>query len=197
MLDITQVSEKRIIEFQEIRLTQSRTHSRATVNSEVRTLMTILRWAKRKDMLHEVPVIEPIPELPRVVDIPTPEEIGLLISKLRDSAKTVVWFLAETGCRSGEAFNLTWDCVDEVNGWIEIKAKDGWTPKTALSQRQIPIGGALLEKLRSMPKAGKYVFRPRMTLTSHGIMFAKPWMELANEQDWYAMVNHSKLPHIL
>ena len=87
-----------------------------------------------------------------------PQEVQRLIDVLPSSARPVVWFIAETGCRSGEAFNLTWDCVDEVNGWVEFKAKEGWTPKTRQSHRRILIGGGLLEAIRSLPKVGTYVF---------------------------------------
>ncbi|MBF0587487.1 MAG: site-specific integrase [Magnetococcales bacterium] len=109
-------------------------------------------------MLEHVPPVEPIPEAPPGTDIPTPEEISMLLDHLPRSSKAVVWFIAETGCRSGEAFNLTWDCIDEENSRVEFKSKDGWTPKTRQSQRQVPIGNTLLDALRALPKRGRYVF---------------------------------------
>jgi integrase len=69
-----------------------------------------------------------------------------------------VRFLAETGCRSGEAFNLTWDRVDEINGVVEIRANENWTPKTKSSNRRIYIRGPLLDEIRRLPKTGRYVF---------------------------------------
>jgi len=72
-----------------------------------------------------------------------------------------VRFLAETGCRWGEAQNLTWDCVDEINGYVEIRARDGWTPKTQQSERRIPISSGLLHDLRKMSKTGRFVFPGR------------------------------------
>ncbi len=70
----------------------------------------------------------------------------------------MVRFLAETGCRVGAARNLTWDCVDEIGGYVEITARDGWTPKTQQSERLIPLNADLLDMIRRLPKAGAYVF---------------------------------------
>ncbi len=154
--DLASITERRIVDYQDHRLRKGRRSS--TVNSEVCTLMKVLRWAARNKLLAEVPTVEQIPEERREVPIPTPQEVQRLIDVLPSSARPVVWFIAETGCRSGEAFNLTWDCVDEVNGWIEFKAKEGWTPKTRQSHRRILIGGGLLEAIRSLPKVGTYVF---------------------------------------
>ena len=154
--DLASITERRIVDYQDHRLRKGRRSS--TVNSEVCTLMKVLRWTARNKLLAEVPTVEQIPEERREVPIPTPQEVQRLIDVLPSSARPVVWFIAETGCRSGEAFNLTWDCVDEVNGWVEFKAKEGWTPKTRQSHRRILIGGGLLEAIRSLPKVGTYVF---------------------------------------
>jgi integrase len=48
--------------------------------------------------------------------------------------------------------------VDEVNGVVEIRSRDGWTPKTAQSERHIPLNPELVELLRSLRKDGPYVF---------------------------------------
>jgi integrase len=155
-VDVISITEKQIVDFQAYRLRAKLSPS--TVNSDVRTLMKILQWALRQKLLPEIPRVEQIPEYPKEVELPTQEEIRLLLEALSKSALPVVWFIAETGCRSGEAFNLTWDCVDEVKGWVEFKSKDGWTPKTFQSQRRVPIGTDLVEMFRSMPKEGIYVF---------------------------------------
>ncbi len=81
-----------------------------------------------------------------------------IINALPNRLQPLVRFLAETGCRVGEAINLTWDCVDEINGSVEITSQDGWTPKTLQSERTIPLNTALLEMIRSLPKTSHYVF---------------------------------------
>ena len=117
-----------------------------------------LNWAVKQGHLEDCPKVEPIPCEPPDVAIPTKEEVVRLLGALPARTRPLVWFLAETGCRSGEARYLTWDCVDEVNGVVEIKPKDGWTPKTRNSRRRIYIRGGLLETIRELPKAGRYVF---------------------------------------
>ncbi len=64
-------------------------------------------------------------------------------------------FLAETGCRRGEALNLTWAAIDEANGFARIEPRDGWTPKTASSHRRVPLSEGLLAALRTQPRAPK------------------------------------------
>lgn len=150
------ISGTAVSRYQERRLAMGRTP--ATVNSEIRTLMKILRWAQREKLITEVPRIEQIPEPLRTIDIPSPEEVGRLIEALPPSAKPLVWFMAETGCRSGEAFNLTWDCVDLEGGWVEFRAKEGWTPKTRQSQRRVPLSESLRQVLGKETRVGPYVF---------------------------------------
>ncbi len=154
--DLASITEKRLEEFQEWRLQQGRKPS--TINGEVATLSKVLRWAVKKGYLKDCIKVESIPCEPPDVAIPTKEEVVRLIRALPEQTRPIVWFIAETGCRSGEAFNLTWDCVDEVNGVVEFKSKDGWTPKTRSSHRRIYISGELLETIRGLPKAGRYVF---------------------------------------
>jgi integrase len=154
--DLKGITEQEIVSYQERRLKMERRP--ATINSEVVTLFKVLRWTVRNKTLDNLPQVERIPEQLKEVVIPTPEEVSRIISFLPKSAASVIWFIAETGCRSGEVFNLTWDCVDEINGTVTIRAKEGWTPKTRSSQRRIPIQGALLEMIRTLPKTGAYVF---------------------------------------
>ncbi|MBF0622818.1 MAG: site-specific integrase [Magnetococcales bacterium] len=158
-IDLTSVTEDSIVRFQEHRINQSK--SPATINSDVRTLLKVLRWAKKSKIIIEVPDVEQIPEFPKIVHVPTMEEVGRLIDAIRPSVKPIVQLMAETGCRAGEAFNLTWDCVDEINGWVEFKPKDGWTPKTRQSIRRVPVGKKLLSMFRNLPKRGPYVFHAK------------------------------------
>ena len=41
---------------------------------------------------------------------------------------------------------------------MEIRSRDGWTPKTAQSERRIPLNPSLLEMIRNLPKTSIYVF---------------------------------------
>ena len=66
-----------------------------------------------------------IPSEPKKVVIPTLDEVTRLFKATQVRLRPIVQLMAETGCRKGEALHLTWDCVDEVNGAIEIRRKKG------------------------------------------------------------------------
>ncbi len=155
--DLADIGETRLAQFQDYRTRQGR--SPATINSDLKTVVQILNWAKRNGHIDTVPRVERIPEEPSNDMIPTPAEVARIIDNLPDRLKPLVTFLAETGCRSGEAFNLTWDCVSLSDGYVEFKPKDGWTPKTRASVRRVPLSRKLIAILRHLPKDGDYVFR--------------------------------------
>ena len=129
-----------------------------TINGEVGTFGLVMRWSVDNDYRDDVPKVEQIPTPRKPVVVPTREETVGVIRALPSRLQPVLWFIAETGCRKGEALYLTWDCVDEVNGFVEIKSKDGWTPKTQQSERSIPLSPELLKAIRGLPKKGRYVF---------------------------------------
>lgn len=54
-----------------------------------------------------------------------------------------------------------WEAVDEEEGFATIGSRDGWTPKTASSQRRVPLSSDLLAALRKFPRQGPYVFPGR------------------------------------
>lgn len=158
--EVSKLDELRLTQYQYKRLGAGRSPS--TVNSDMKTIKQVLRWAKKRKYIEEVPEVEKIPEVHRNIDVPTQEEVVRLISHLPDRLKPVVQFMAATGCRSGEAFNLTWDCVDAESSTVEFKPKDGWTPKTLSSERRVPISRALMDILSNLPKDGDYVFQGRV-----------------------------------
>lgn len=154
--DLASISERRLGEYQRWRLELGR--SPHTINGELAAFSLVMRWALKHRYLVDVPKVERIPVRRKKAVIPTPEEAVRIIEMLPPRLRPLVRFLCETGCRKGEALNLTWDCVDEVNGFVEILAREGWTPKTEQSERRIPLNRALLEMIRGLPKTGPYVF---------------------------------------
>ncbi len=158
--DIAHITEQDLIAFQRSRLGHGRRP--ATINSDLATFGSVMRWAIKQGHLDKAPATEQIPaRRPRLV-VPTPEEAARIIDALPKRLQPLGRFIAETGCRPGEAKHLEWDCVDEVNGWVEIRAREGWTPKTQESERRIPLNDAMIALLRELPKDGPYVF-PGMT----------------------------------
>jgi integrase len=59
--------------------------------------------------------------------------------------------LADTGMRVGELIHLTWDDVDLENGFIHIRPKDGWAPKTC-DQRVIPMSERVAQIMKGLPR---------------------------------------------
>jgi integrase len=156
---VQDVSADKVIDYQILRLDSGM--SPYTVNSEVATIKKVLRWAIEQKWLDKMPKIESIPEPKLNPDLPDPSEIREILDAICPSARPVVWFVAETGCRSGEAFNLRWEDVNTDSGWVQIQRQEEWTPKTSGSERKLQITGGLLEAVRDLPKIGKYVFPSR------------------------------------
>ena len=153
---VASITERRLGEYQRWRIRQGR--KPGTINSDLRTFSLVLGWAKKHGYIGEVPKPERIPDRRKLAVIPTREEVVRIVQALPPRLQPLIRFLAETGCRKGEALNLTWDSVDEVNGVVEIRSREGWTPKTEQSERSIPINPVLLDLLRGLPKEGPYVF---------------------------------------
>lgn len=156
---LSEVSEDRLSDFQKARLNAGRKPS--TINSDVVTIGKVLRWAYKKDWIKKPPTFERITEEPASVVIPTRDEIQRVIGALPERLRPLVRLMAETGCRSGEAFNLTWDCIDETGGFVEFRSKNGWTPKTRQSHRRVPIKPSLMAELAVLPRTGQYLFLGR------------------------------------
>jgi integrase len=150
------IDERSLLSYQEHRLSSGRRP--ATINSEIGTLKHILKEAVKNGALSSIPTVEQIPHAPKPVIIPTEAEIVRVVESLPVHLRALVVFLAETGCRKGEALNLTWENINQETGFVTIAPTDGWTPKTASSRRQIPLSGELQKRIRSLPQLGRYVF---------------------------------------
>ena len=155
-LNVGHLDEERVVAFQAARLRVGR--QPATVNSDVRVLMKVLRWAVRKGWLDALPEVERLPEDVSDTVVPTQEEVGRIIDNLPARLKPLVRLIAQTGCRTGEVFNLTWDRVDLEAGWIELRPDGQWTPKTRSSIRRVPIAPDLVAALAALPRESTYVF---------------------------------------
>lgn len=66
-------------------------------------------------------------------------------------------FLLNTGLRSGELCNLTWDDINLETGLIKIQPKEGWTPKR--NSRQFYLNESSLQVLKSFEEREGYVFK--------------------------------------
>lgn len=120
----------------------------ATINGETSILLQILKWGLEKGFVERLPKVENIPLPLKRTDIPTPAEVARIFDALTPLTGLLVRFLAETGVRKGEAFALEWDDLDADNCLVMIRRKEGFTPKTRHSDRDIPVTPALMEALK-------------------------------------------------
>lgn len=99
-------------------------------------------------------VAKPRPQ-PKVIQVPTPEEVGKILSHTTDRFSLIFWIAWETGMRRGEILALTWRDIDRKNKTISVSKavyyKDGQTllkpPKNSSSNRTIPVSKELIDKL--------------------------------------------------
>lgn len=158
-MKLPDITEEKLMAFQAERKEANRKPS--TINSDVVAIGKVLRWAYKADLLKKLPTVERLPKKARKEAPPTREEIGRIIHALPERLRLLVRLMAESGCRRGEAFNLTWDCLDEAGGFVNFSEKDDWAPKTEESDRKVPIRPELMAELLALPQAGKYVFPGR------------------------------------
>ncbi len=140
-------------------------HVRATtVNNELRLLGTVLRWAaelgyptagpkykklKPRGRGHvkawTAAELEAFFEAARIV---SPELLRLLV------------FLANTGCRKGEALAAEWSWIDFDAELIRIPATEYWEPKNG-QPREVPLSDACRTVLTGTRKSNRWVFPNR------------------------------------
>jgi len=72
----------------------------------------------------------------------------------------ILTFIANTGCRNGEALALEWKQVDLESGHIRFWPSDYWQPKSNRA-REVPIGEALLPWLQAPRQHPRWVFPSR------------------------------------
>lgn len=140
-----------------------------TVNNEVTMLAIAFNWAHRRALIPAAPTrtIKKLRARPKKEAriLTANESLRLLQATSELAAKdsrllvytAVFKFLLNTGIRSGELCNLYWDDVDLESGLIQIRAKDGWTPKT--SARAFYLNDTSLQLLRAITPMTGLVFK--------------------------------------
>ena len=91
----------------------------------------------------------------------TPTELHNLLKTAKKAQwkrlETVVMLSLYSGLRSDEIVWLTWSDVDLEQGWLHVRSKKGWSPKSSTSERSIPIAKELAAHLSRLPDDGKWV----------------------------------------
>ena len=132
-----------------------------SVNNELRILRRILNFAKSRNIPVVTTSVEFLPEPKRGrVKVWTEKEVARLFEACLKEAPDILpilVFLANTGCRRGEALALTWPNVNLDNGLIEITPSEEWQPKDG-EPREIPISDVLMPWLSGERASAKWVF---------------------------------------
>jgi integrase len=143
-----------------------------TVNYEVGVLRSAFIWANDREFMATVPTrkVKPLRIKPkRQARILNPEECKLFLRTARELAKEdgqmkvfykAFKFLLNTGVRSGELCNLTWNDVDLETGLIKIQAKEGWTPKSY--SREFFLNHVCIDLLKRAGDKEGYVFKSHL-----------------------------------
>jgi len=140
-----------------------------TVNYEISVLRSAFIWAHEREWIASVPTrkVKKLRVNPkREARILTPKECKHFLKTARQLAREdkrmkifskAFAFLLNTGLRSGELCNLTWDDVNLETGLIKIRPKPGWTPKSY--SREFYLNEAAKKVLMSIREVDGLVFR--------------------------------------
>ncbi len=132
-----------------------------TINTDVRVLLRVLNYARECGVTLAPLRVKALPEKgqTRAKAWTSGEVTALMEATLKHAPAIVplVTFLANTGCRKGEALALQWSNVDLARGLIAIHPSDEWRPK-GNRPREIPISGALRPWLESSKGTTRWVF---------------------------------------
>jgi integrase len=135
-----------------------------TVYTLMIVIKTFLRWAKSRGFISANPFVDIRIPKPRRRKHPaaTFEQINAVVTKAATEASQWVAIfatLAFTGLRIGELVALRREDVDLKERLIRVRVREGWKPKTAGSEREVPIHRRLAALLTTVKKSkGDYFF---------------------------------------
>jgi integrase len=136
-----------------------------TVNTELAVLCAVLSYARKLNVPCAKPAIVRLPVVGRGrVTFWSDEQVAALFAVIaRDEPDLMgpVVFLANTGCRKGEAIAAQKSWINMTRKMIEIPVNEFWQPKDN-EPREVPISAALLPWIeRAMSTPGPYLFQTR------------------------------------
>lgn len=99
---------------------------------------------------------------PATVEQPcfTEKDVRTILTGTKGRDRDFFTVLAYTGMRCAELQWLTWSDVDLNEGWIHVRAKDGWTPKNG-KDRKLPLHPEARNVFERLPRKHRWVFTAR------------------------------------
>jgi integrase len=158
-LDLKNLTARHLQDYQGHRRTQGMQPE--TINSEMGTFVQVEKWAVEAGWLEKVVTTTRVPVPPKRHDVLTEEEYRRVMEALPERLRPLIRFLAETGCRWGEAAQMLWLNIDLEAGWAEVALQGEWSPKTAYSLRRLYLSPDLVAELRRRRNGSQYVFTGR------------------------------------
>lgn len=160
-LRLTEFSTDAIERYKNLRRKQ--VGSNRTINNELKVLQAVFAYARKLG----VPVASfecvllPVIGRGRVVCW-NDDQLAHFWVACREAPRMVgvCTFLANTGCREGEAIHAEWDWIDRKPGHVSIQPNDYWQPKNN-EPREIPISDALAPWLSGEREHLKWIFVSR------------------------------------
>jgi integrase/recombinase XerD len=162
-LKLTEIDTRAGERFQAARLTEGAEPS--TVNTEWAKLQAVLAYARSIGVPCGSPSLKALPVRGRGrVKFWTLDQLQRLFAAVEAESPAllpVVVFLANTGCRKGEALACERSWVNLQRDMLEIPVNDDWQPKNG-EPREVPIALALRPWLvKALQNGGRYVFPAR------------------------------------
>jgi site-specific recombinase XerD len=133
-----------------------------SINHQIGIALQAIRWAADRGLSDTEP-----PKWKRLKDpnsttharkYLSASEVAKLLAAVREPKwqrlEVVVRLALYAGLRQQEIVWLTWDDVDLAEGWLHVRPKRGWSPKSRTSARSIPLAPELQDFLESVPRNG-------------------------------------------
>lgn len=137
----------------------------STVNRELNSLSKMLSIAKQNKFIESNPCsdVKKLKVDNHKIRFLTKEEEKRLFKAIGEHwIKPIVVTALQTGMRKGEILNLTWNCVDFEQKYIDVLQTKSGKP------RQIPMSEKLFETLNNQLRIKEYVFINPITKNRHG-----------------------------
>ena len=134
-----------------------------TINYQIGFALAAIRWAHERDLSDVLPPKWKRLKLrgDRMQKYLSAPEIERLLKKVEERRfkrlEPAIMLALYAGLRQGEIVWLTWNDVDLDEGWLHVQAKKGWSPKSASSERSIPLTDELARYLDRAPRVNRWV----------------------------------------
>ena len=150
------VSELRTADLQDYRNKLLKRHSSAaSINFHLAVMKAVFHWAKRNDILQNIPNIDTVKKV-RVVHTEKPvfsaKDVKKLISTADTQMRPMIWLGLNCAFGCTDCGKLKWKDLDFENSRVKLARN-----KTGIV-RNLPLWPETIEALRPIPRRGELVF---------------------------------------